>query len=58
MNITVTLSIQVDRIEGKFASKDELREQLVSELEGAVDGMSLEGDNEGQYEVTSVEVID
>lgn len=55
MIITLTVTIEVERSEGKFASREELTEQLVTELEGADPG-SLEGENGGQYDVTSFEV--
>jgi hypothetical protein len=50
-----TVTIEVDRVEGKFASRDELRDQLLEALEGADPGQ-LEGDSGGQYETTTWEV--
>lgn len=55
MQFTFLVEIEVDRIEGKFASRDELEEQLSEALEGA-DPTSLTGDNGGEYETTSWEV--
>lgn len=42
---------QVERTQGKFATKDELSDQIQEWLEGANEG-NLEGDNGGEYEVT------
>ena len=54
LKVTVTLS----RIEGKFASRDEMVEALISELEGAdpgsIDGLGADGSS--SYEVESFEV--
>jgi hypothetical protein len=55
MHITITIEVELTRIEGKFATKEELAEQIVTELESAEPG-ELEGENGGQYEVTSWEV--
>jgi len=48
---------EVERTEGKFASREELSEQMRDEIEAADPGQ-LEGENGGQYEVTSWEVSD
>jgi hypothetical protein len=55
MHITFTIECDLERIEGKFATKEELAEQIVEELASAEPGQ-LEGENGGQYEVTSWEV--
>jgi hypothetical protein len=55
MRFTFTVDVEVDRVEGKFASRDELADQIMSELEAADPG-DLTGDNGGTYEVTSFEV--
>ena len=55
MNFSFIVNASVERSEGKFATKDELEEQLVSALEDADPG-SVEGDSGGQYEVISWEV--
>lgn len=55
MQFTFTVSVEVNRTEGKFASRDELEEQLIEEISGADPGQ-LEGENGGQYEVTNWEV--
>lgn len=50
MRIRIVIEAEVERREGKFASREDLGDQLVEELEGADPG-ELEGENEGQYEV-------
>ncbi len=51
MEIEFRVIAQVERTEGKFASRDELSEQIAEALESA-DPSSLSGDNGGEYEVT------
>jgi hypothetical protein len=51
MHFTFTVEVDAERTEGKFASRDELAEQIQEALESADPG-SLEGDNGGQYELT------
>lgn len=55
MRFTFTVSVAIQRIEGKFASRDEMEAQIIEWLESACEG-TLEGDNGGQYEVTDWEV--
>lgn len=57
MQFTFTVTVEVSRTEGKFASRDELSDQLVEAIEAA-DPQSLEGDNGGQYETVSWTVED
>lgn len=57
MRFVFQVEVEVERTEGKFATRDELAEQLMEELEGADPG-DLEGDSGGEYEVTSFEVSD
>lgn len=55
---TATVEIEVERSEGKFASRDELAEQLLEAIQEALDSAdpgSLEGEMGGQYEVTMFE---
>jgi seryl-tRNA(Sec) selenium transferase len=52
MRLTFTVEVEVERITGKFASRDELAEQMVNAIEGADEG-TWYGDNEGEYETTS-----
>lgn len=55
MQMTYLVTAEVERVEGKFASRDELSEQIRTELEGADPG-SLDGDAGGEYSVESFEV--
>jgi hypothetical protein len=55
MRFVFQVEIEVERTEGKFASRDELSEQLAEAIESADPG-SVEGDNGGQYEVIAFEV--
>jgi hypothetical protein len=50
MRWTFTVEIEVARDEGKFASRDELGEQILDAIESADPG-NLEGENGGQYSV-------
>jgi hypothetical protein len=56
MDFTFTVNVECERIEGKFASKDELADQLFETLDGA-DPQQLTGENDGEYEVTKWEVV-
>lgn len=53
-----TVSVSTERLSGKFASKDDVAEQLQAWLEGAnegtVSGVGADGDSE--YEVTEWDV--
>lgn len=51
MRFSFTVEVEVERVQGKFASRDELSDQMVEWLENANEG-SLTGENEGEYEVT------
>lgn len=55
MQIIIKVTADLERLEGMFASKDELAEQLMDELEAAIPG-DLEGDNGGVYEVVDTAV--
>jgi hypothetical protein len=52
-----TVTVEVEREEGKFATRDELQEQIMEALEGA-DPNQLDGENGGVYAVTNWEVSD
>lgn len=52
---TFTVTVEVERREGKFAARDEIVEQLRDAIESADPG-EVEGDNGGVYEVVSFEV--
>ncbi len=51
MLITVTVTAELERTEGKFASRDELTEKIAEALESADPG-SVDTDNGATYEVT------
>jgi hypothetical protein len=55
MDFTVTVNVSVERTEGKFATKEELREQIMEAIEAA-DPQTLEGENGGQYSITTWDV--
>lgn len=57
MKFRFQVEIEVERIEGKFATRDELGEQLLEAIESADPG-SVEGDNGGQYEVILFETTE
>jgi hypothetical protein len=57
MVITITVSVEVERTEGKFASRDELTEKIMDELESA-NPESIETDDGASYEVTGWEIND
>lgn len=58
MKFTFTVEVEVQRIAGKFAARDEIEEQIREAIEGAdpgsVDGVGADGDSE--YEVVAFEV--
>jgi hypothetical protein len=56
MQFSFTVNVETERTEGKFASKDELADQIQEAIESADPG-ELEGENGGTYEVTSWEVV-
>lgn len=49
MRFIFEVEVNVDRVEGKFASRDEIAAQIQQALEDADPG-SFDGDNGGQYE--------
>jgi hypothetical protein len=54
MNFTITGSVSVSRVQGKFATKDEIRELIEETLSDALGGLDLSGlgaDGESEYEV-------
>ncbi len=55
MRFKFMVEVEVERTEGKFASREDLGGQLKEEIEGADPG-SLTGENDGEYEVVSFEV--
>lgn len=52
---TFEVTVYVERTEGKFATRDELSDQLREAIEAADPGC-IEGDEGGQYDVTSWDV--
>lgn len=52
---TFTVTVEVERDEGKFASRDEIAEQIQDAIEGA-NPDSIDGENGGVYSVTSWEI--
>jgi hypothetical protein len=60
MKFTFTVTVEVERVEGKFASRDEIADYLREEIEGAipgeVDGVGADGDS--RYDVTDSTVED
>ena len=54
MQFTIMVNIEVEREEGKFATRDELLDQIIEAIESADPG-SLDGDNGGVYSVTQWE---
>lgn len=55
MRFTFVVEVEVERVEGRFASRDDIGEQLRAELEGADPG-SITGENDGEYGVVSWDV--
>ncbi len=51
MKFKFTVEVEVSRVEGKFASREEIASQIQDALESADPG-SYEGDNGGQYETS------
>jgi hypothetical protein len=56
--LTFTVSVELERTEGKFASRDEMAEQIIDALEsadpGSVDGIGADGMS--SYETVAWEV--
>lgn len=50
MKIEVKVSVEVERTMGKFASREEIEEQILDAIEGADPGM-ISCDDGGEYEV-------
>ena len=59
MRFAFTVTVEVERITGKFASRDEIREALETEISDAIGAADLSGlgaDGESEYEVTDSSV--
>jgi len=52
---TFTVTVEVEKMAGPFASRDELADQIREAIEGADPG-DLYGDNGGEYGVTTWDV--
>jgi hypothetical protein len=50
VRFTFTVEVEVERIEGKFASRDDIGQQILDELEGCNPGQ-FTSENDGEYEV-------
>lgn len=57
MQFTFQVSVEAERSQGKFASKDELAEQIQQAIDDA-NPQSLTGDNGGEYDIVTWEVED
>lgn len=55
MKFIFRVEVEVERLQGKFASRDELFEQ-VSEALSDANPNTITGENDGEYEVTTWEV--
>lgn len=55
MRFTFEVTVEIERQQGKIAGRDEMEEQIKTEIEDVNPG-SLEGDNGGEYEVTQWDV--
>jgi len=60
MRVSFTVHVELERTEGKFASKDEIRDFIRDEIEGmnpdCVDGVGADGAS--SYEITDWSVED
>lgn len=52
MNFRFVVEVEVSREQGKFATREEIHDQIKESLEQADPG-TMEGDNGGQYNVDS-----
>lgn len=55
MRFKFVVEVEVQRTRGKFASRDEIADQIREALEGA-DPQTYTGGNEGEYETASWDV--
>lgn len=55
MQFEFTVKVEVERVEGKFAGRDELEEQIQEAIDGADPG-SIEGESGGSYDVLTWDV--
>lgn len=58
---TVIIEVELERTEGKFASRDEMAEAIQESFAGACEGESLSGlgaDGASEYEIISSVVVE
>jgi hypothetical protein len=55
MRFTFTVEVEISRQQGKFATRDEMADQIREAIEGA-DPQSLQGESDGEYNVDSWDV--
>lgn len=55
MRFEFVVTVEVERTEGKFSSREDIAAQIMEELEGA-DPSVIEGENGGQYETVCWEI--
>ena len=55
MQFTFTVNVTAERSEGKFASRDEIGDAILDELQGSDPG-TVDGEAGGSYEITEWEV--
>lgn len=59
MHFTFNVEIDVERLEGKFASRDEISSLLYDAIEGAINDADMSGlgsDGNSEYEITDSNV--
>ena len=57
MFVTITVTLELTHLSGKFATRDELVEQVVEAIEGAnPDSLTGGADGDSEYEVASWDV--
>jgi hypothetical protein len=49
------VAVELERSQGRFATRDEMQDQIIEAIEGADPG-SLTGDNDGEYDVVAWDV--
>lgn len=57
MHFESTVSVDVERVSGKFAAKDELSDKIIEELDGSNPG-AVFSDEDAEYEITDWAIED
>jgi hypothetical protein len=57
MHFTYMIEVEAERVEGKFATRDDIGGQILEEIEGADPG-NIFGEGDGEYEITQFEVTE